>query len=201
LLVPLFAHGRGFDYLQRFLILKFPRTVPATALLAAQYFTICFCLAVAGTVASNYFAFLKQASADIADGKGQRASAVIRAVNQAKQAADTRMLVFVPPETAEFWHLVEKCRSKSFFIPAMTGVPMLKGLPPLSTGCDHEHLKGYGYDAYGPDSRSRSMTKLEACHEAGKLGFSSVFVLREPLRSNNHELWDCSQSAASSDAN
>ena len=41
---------------------------------------------------------------------------------------DTAAVVFVPPENLAFWTNYLDCRGDPFFVPAIFGAPMLKGL-------------------------------------------------------------------------
>jgi hypothetical protein len=71
----------------------------------------------------------------------------------------------------ELWSLNPDCAAAAFVLPALTGLPMLDGLPPLKLGCK---LENYGYSDYGPSDRSHELTDFDLCREVRSKGFSAV---------------------------
>jgi hypothetical protein len=98
-----------------------------------------------------------------------------RTLDGANLSAATSVLVFVPPSLMEFWTLNQVCFADSFLIPALFGVPMLNGLPPLQAGCGP--LTDYGFDAYSPASHSTELTDEQICAKSVKLGFEEVLIV------------------------
>lgn len=90
----------------------------------------------------------------------------------------TRSAVFVPPDNAPFWTNLQDCRAGSLIIPAMLGVPMIKGLSPVALECRNE--PNYGFPAYGPASVSEPASDAELCADTTKWRLRTVFVLAKP---------------------
>jgi hypothetical protein len=86
--------------------------------------------------------------------------------------------VFVPPENSLYWSIYRDCRATSFVIPAVLGVPMLRGLNPFLPECSNERY--YGFPAYPPDAVSQPSTDSELCVRAAKSELKTVFVLSAP---------------------
>ena len=105
-------------------------------------------------------------------------------------AADAHAAVFVPPDNVAFWTLYTDCRSVPFFIPAVLGTPLLRGINPSALKCPKEPY--YGYPAYGPDAVSQLSTDTELCDRASKWGLRTVFVLNTPVQARKI---DCSPRA------
>jgi len=100
------------------------------------------------------------------------------------------LAVFVPPGNERFWGITPGCYTVPFFVPAVAGVPMLKGIPPKNYGC--AILKStYGYVDYGEDSRSSDMTEKELCDYARTKGIQKVFVLNDLQDQSKNKLLDC----------
>ncbi len=91
---------------------------------------------------------------------------------------DSAAVVFVPPKNTAFWTNYPDCRGDPFFVPAIFGAPMLKGLNPSALKCPRDPY--YGFAAYAADANSRASTDLELCARAADLGFDTVFVLPTP---------------------
>jgi hypothetical protein len=102
-------------------------------------------------------------------------------------AASPASVVFVDPLNLDFWNVVEgQCDAAAFFIPAVTGRPMLKGLPPGS--CP---LKWYGFENYSADARSSPMTDAALCARASTKGFYSVLILSSVMGSQSGRDLNC----------
>jgi hypothetical protein len=120
-------------------------------------------------------------SADVAAAiDGSFGARFVQQVRAAKAEGGGRLVVFVPPSNTDFWMLNRDCRAQSFFVPAMTGVPMLMGLPPNGRGLHCVLEATYGFGKYGPRSHSMEMDTERLCHQALIRGFNRVFVLRSP---------------------
>lgn len=100
------------------------------------------------------------------------------------------LVVFVPPDNAAVWQTGDwRCFKRPFLIPALTGVPMLKGLAP---GCALVgHLRGYGFGDYGGDSRSVEAEPLELCAHAAQRGFHRILVLSSLRSSHPNPVLEC----------
>ena len=84
---------------------------------------------------------------------GAQASETLLAmgITQAHRAA-----VFVPPDNVAFWTIAMECRSDPFFVPAILGAPMLKGLNPPALKCPSEPY--YGFADY-KDAKFRTVER------------------------------------------
>ena len=195
LAVPALLHGRLQEFLKKLISPKIPRSMHDGAFLIVQYLIVTVYLLVFVTSTNNHLKLIAAARAKQADGGSDTIIALKNAIGDIWRSDRSPLIVFAPPQNLEFWSLVEKCRSKAFLLPALTGVPMLKGIPPVSMGCSEE-LVGYSYDQYGAQAVARQLDKVEACMEATHKGFSRVLVVKAPIQSGNHELWKCDRTLA-----
>lgn len=87
-----------------------------------------------------------------------------------------KALLFVPPHNITFWRRNSICRNMPIHVPAITGMPMLLGLPPREDACDLNIF--YGYPDY-PQSQSFSRTLDDAaiCELVRQRGFSDAVIL------------------------
>ena len=89
---------------------------------------------------------------------------------------DSLAIVFVPPENSAFWTNYLDCRGDPFFVPAILGAPMLKGLNPSVRKCsEYPYAIGYGSSA-----ASETSTDSQLCARAVDFGFTTVFILLTP---------------------
>jgi hypothetical protein len=91
---------------------------------------------------------------------------------------DRHAAVFVPPDNAAFWSTYEDCRGDPFFVPAILGAPMLKGLNPSALKCARDPY--YSFAVYPPAAGSEASTDQQLCARAADLGFDTVVVLMTP---------------------
>lgn len=103
---------------------------------------------------------------------------------------EERALVYVPPDNIVVWRGEgDVCWSKSFVIPAMTGIPLLAGVRGRPVDC--ENTPYYGMVPYGERALNRPLNQSESCSEALALGFSVVYRLDDGV---NITRVDCSES-------
>ncbi|MEM9332390.1 MAG: hypothetical protein AAGA53_13760 [Pseudomonadota bacterium] len=82
-------------------------------------------------------------------------------------------LVYISPAFTEFWKLNRICWAQSFVVPALTGQPMLKGLPPQTEQCDV--TVHYGISSYDLNVSSSALLDAEQlCQAAADKGFPAV---------------------------
>lgn len=106
---------------------------------------------------------------------GQASDALLAAgITGARHAA-----VFVPPDNLAFWNIGVECRADPFFIPAIVGAPMLKGLNPLGLNCPKEPY--YGFSSY-KDANSEPLSDQQLCGLARPWKIDTVFVLETPAK-------------------
>ncbi len=85
--------------------------------------------------------------------------------------------VFVPPQNVGFWRYSVDCRSQPLFVPALAGVPMVRGLPPVVERCPLPRT--FGYADYGVSSHAVDGDPGELCRHARGRGLRRVLVLRD----------------------
>jgi len=85
-----------------------------------------------------------------------------------------RAAVFVPPDNVAFWTIAMECRQDPLFVPAILGVPMLKGLNPPELKCPRE--PHYGFADY-KDANSEPLSDEQLCTRAELWKIDTVFIL------------------------
>ncbi|XSC45936.1 hypothetical protein ACF1BQ_008045 [Bradyrhizobium sp. RDT10] len=88
-----------------------------------------------------------------------------------------RAAVFVPPDNLAFWNIAVECRADPFFVPAIVGAPMLKGLNPPALKCPRE--PHYGFANY-KDAASESLSDQQLCARAAPWKLDTVLILSTP---------------------
>jgi hypothetical protein len=88
-----------------------------------------------------------------------------------------RSAVFVPPDNVAFWNIAVECRADPFFVPAILGAPMLKGLNPPALKCPKE--PHYGFTDY-KDASSESLSDQQLCARAAQWKLDTVLILSTP---------------------
>jgi hypothetical protein len=106
---------------------------------------------------------------------GTRVVELIR--RAAHEEGRSRLAVFVPPQNVKFWRYSVDCRSQPLFVPALAGVPMVRGLPPIGEGCPLPRM--FGYADYGATSRTVEASHEALCEHARRQGILRVLVLRD----------------------
>ena len=73
--------------------------------------------------------------------------AALRIVRSAKQDFTGRLAIYIPQTNREFWRIPigsdDACMRGSLFVPALTGVPLVDGMPPLACGVMIRYLFGF----------------------------------------------------------
>jgi len=105
------------------------------------------------------------------DYPGYKACILIRKAAAGKSKG---FAVYVPPSNTRFWQTVKNCSAQPMFVPSVTGVPMLFGLPPLAMNCE---LEFYGYPDYSPDAHSHEVDQNTLCQHGLARKIDTVFVL------------------------
>jgi hypothetical protein len=117
-------------------------------------------------------------------------------VGSAAAAGDRgrEMMVFVPPASWRFWFGPRfDCVARPLLIPALMGVPMVKGLSPRCAPWKKFGMPAYGYADYGPVSQSTALTEAELCGAARARGFKVVLVLHSVWPRKEAQRLDCEQ--------
>ena len=147
---------------------------PALAALARQLETVALGTPVA--VRSNSLGRAHVAGA-VARTPGSRMAA---AIAKAVARAPGRPVVFVPPGNTAFWTLHALCTAPPFFVPAVTGLPLVLGLPPDEDTCPLPLDTGFGYAAYAETSRSALMSDDSLCAKLKTIDFDTALVVETP---------------------
>jgi hypothetical protein len=85
--------------------------------------------------------------------------------------------ILVPPSNDAVWKGGRRpCLVRPLRVPALTGVPLLKGLSPRCP--DLDYMRGYGFGVYGAESRARDLEVDDLCRHAGSRGIDRILVLR-----------------------
>ena len=120
-------------------------------------------------------------------------------IERLKGMAPGPLAVFVPPDNLEFWTLAranrglksildeDYCWKQSFFVPALVGAPMIKGVPPAEC----EQTSFYGFYKYGDESNSSSVDDTALCAHAVDRGFNDIVVLESREHSLGARLLSC----------
>jgi len=119
------------------------------------------------------------------DYPGYKACILIR---KAAAGKNKGFAVYVPPSNTRFWQIVKNCSAQPMFVPSVTGVPMLFGLPPLSMNCK---LEFYGYPDYSPDAHSHEVGHDSLCRHALARNIQKVLVLRSLEDETGNQVLDC----------
>ncbi len=109
---------------------------------------------------------------------GTAGAQLIKTISSHISYGEKDALIFVPPSNFDYWNLNEFCYSKAFVIPALTGIPLINGLPPSYTKCPRQIH--FSYAEYTAKSASTEMGHPELCAKARRLGYRRVGILSAP---------------------
>jgi hypothetical protein len=88
------------------------------------------------------------------------------------------LAVFVAPDNRPFWTTYLDCRGDPFIVPAILGIPMLKGINPPELKCARDIY--YTTSLYKDDAVSEASTDEQLCARAAGFGLDTVLVLSTP---------------------
>ena len=101
------------------------------------------------------------------------------------------LTIFIPPENP-LWQLGNDYLSRAFYIPSLTGIPLLKGLPQPDPACLYDCKRfGYGYDAYPADATTSAQTDEALCKRSLARGFTHVLRLENMQNLSANKLVTC----------
>jgi hypothetical protein len=139
---------------------------------------------VAGGAAPGLFAFLLPSDpirSRIADGIRRTPGGRLHQRLMAASTDGTRVdAVYVPPANAAFWQMHTLCTAQPFFVPSLSSLPMVLGLPPNREECPVSPETGYGYADYQDASRSVPLSDAGLCAKLRSVGFRTALVLESP---------------------
>ena len=97
--------------------------------------------------------------------------------------------VYVPPADTAFWRMQKLCTAAPFFVPALSSLPMVLGLPPDKAECPVSAETGYGFSDSPESSRSVSLSDTALCETLRRDGFRTALVLESPDASRVVTCW------------
>lgn len=98
-----------------------------------------------------------------------------------------RLAAYVTPAATDYWSLTDNCFIQSLMLFGMAGVPLVDGLPPLSTGCHLKQTISYGFNTAAVRVSDEPLGDADLCRRAISLGFDTVARI-ESLRAVNRVL-------------
>jgi hypothetical protein len=131
--------------------------------------------------------FAREIAAEIDASPLARAAELVLRV---KARHDPRELaVYVPTFAGDFWSRNDACQKRPFLIPALTGVPLLKGIP--SSCLRIRQWGAFCCRDYGPASFSKMLGPKKLCAHARERGVATVFVLRSVAEPDQNQILKC----------
>lgn len=95
--------------------------------------------------------------------------------------------VYIPADNRDYWRGENYCYQDAMFFPAILGIPLVDGEPPLP--CRITHL--YGFRPYELRTSNRSLDDSELCERSRQRGFSHVYRLESLDRPEQNRLLQC----------
>ncbi|NGZ28753.1 MAG: hypothetical protein G8345_17910 [Magnetococcales bacterium] len=100
-----------------------------------------------------------------------------------------------PPENARLWqekyYFVKSCTSQQMRIPALTGLPLLLGIPPENSDCPR--VMDFGIRYYGSASTYRPLSDPALCLQAKARGIQHILVVKNLDRDEDWLPLDCAK--------
>lgn len=87
---------------------------------------------------------------------------------------DVQLAAYVSPKADDFWSLTDNCFIQPMMLFGMTAVPLIDGLPPLSTGCGQQQTISYGFSTLPVRTSDDPLDDAALCALAAQRGFSVV---------------------------
>ena len=98
---------------------------------------------------------------------------IVSDLRQLREAQGNDLIAYLSPHAQDYWSLSENCFSKSMLIFGASGVPLIDGLPPLSTQCDRDAV-AYGFFLVTKRSNDDPRSDDDVCRLALAQGFHAV---------------------------
>jgi len=112
--------------------------------------------------------------------------AAIEAVIALRNKHGEKLAAYVPPTNAEYW--TGGCRTDAMALPALTGVPLIAGMPLLP--CRKKSV--YGYAPFAPRESNDVLGEAVVCERAQAMGFSLVYRVNSFSALTQNSLYQCS---------
>ena len=98
-----------------------------------------------------------------------------------RAAHGNEISAYVSPQAREFWNLTDNCFVSSMLPLALTGIPLIDGLPPMTTGCQLKPNISYGFEIAGRRSSDAPVNDVVLCDMAKRRGFSKVVRIENTI--------------------
>ena len=89
-------------------------------------------------------------------------------------AHGNRLAAYASPKAQDFWTLTDNCFLSSMMLPGMSAVPLIDGLPPLSTGCAQQQTVSYSFNTAAARTSDEPLDDDALCQLAKNRGFDVV---------------------------
>ena len=120
-------------------------------------------------------------------GLPQRYSVAAGLARQLRSQFGRDIAVYIPADNRDYWRGENYCYQDTMFFPAILGIPLVDGEPPLP--CRITHL--YGFRPYELRTSNRSLGYAELCERSRQRGFSRVYRLESLDRPERNRLLQC----------
>jgi hypothetical protein len=102
------------------------------------------------------------------------AANIVRDLRALRTQQGNDLVAYISPRAQDYWSLSENCFAKSMLVFAAAAVPVIDGLPPLSTQCDQQQVFSYGFILAGKRESDDPLNDDDVCRLALAQGFRSV---------------------------
>ncbi|WP_374373251.1 hypothetical protein [Dongia sp.] len=91
-----------------------------------------------------------------------------------RQTHGNSLAAYASPKAQDFWALTDNCFVSSMMLFGMSAVPLVDGLPPLSTGCAEQQTVSYGFSTAARRTSDEPLDDTALCQLAKSRGFDVV---------------------------
>lgn len=121
------------------------------------------------------------------------AARVLALARQLRAQHGPNVALYVPPTNLEFWAEDQHdCRITAMFVPALAGIPLIDGRPPLP--CVPAY--GYGFELVQRRTDNRPMDDAEVCASAVRWAIPTVLRVETLKDGARNRVLDCSKGGA-----
>jgi len=99
---------------------------------------------------------------------------IIGDLRQLREQHGNDIIAYISPRAQDYWGLSENCFSKSMLIFGVSAVPLIDGLPPLSTQCDQQQVVAYGFFLISKRTSDEPLSDDDVCRLAVAQDFHAV---------------------------
>lgn len=91
-----------------------------------------------------------------------------------RQTHGNSLAAYASPKAQDFWTLTDNCFVSSMMLFGMSAVPLVDGLPPLSTGCAEQQTVSYSFNTATKRTSDEPLDDTALCRLAVSRGFDVV---------------------------